>query len=43
MPGQRADAGRDPLARVDQRLELTEDLAAADLDRAELGDAAVVA
>ena len=42
MPGQHADVGRDLPARVDQRLELAEHLAAADLHRADLGDRAVL-
>ena len=40
--GQHADVGRDLAAGVDQGLELAEHLAAADLDRADLGDRAVL-
>ena len=38
--GEDGDERRDRLGRVDQRLELAEHLAAADLDRADLGDVA---
>ncbi len=38
--GQHGDERRDRAARVDQGLELTDHLAAADLDRADLGDVA---
>jgi hypothetical protein len=40
--GQDADVGRDLLARIDEGLELAEDLTTAHLDRADLGDGAVV-
>ena len=39
--GEHAHERRDPDARVDQRLELAEHLAAAHLDRADLGDPVV--
>ena len=40
--GQHRDERRDLGVRVDQRLELAQDLAAADLDRADLGDHAAL-
>ena len=40
-PGQHRDLRRDGPARVDERLERAEELAAADLDRADLGDRVV--
>ena len=42
-PGEHRDLRRDRPARVDERLERAEALAAADLDRADLGDHVVVA
>ncbi len=41
--GEHGDLGRDGAPRVDERLERAEELAAADLDRTDLGDLVVVA
>ena len=43
QPGEHGDLRRDRPARVDERLERAEELAAADLDGADLGDRVIAA